>query len=65
MMTLGLVARKIGRVNDWVGRYIAKGKEAEMSPEYDSLSEGTVSQYKWVDGVIVQVDGGDQEMEDV
>jgi hypothetical protein len=46
-------------------RYIAKGKEAEMSPEYDSLSEGTVSQYKWVDGVIVQVDGGDQEMEDV
>jgi hypothetical protein len=62
-----------GRVHgmeDWMNerlsgdRYVAKVKELQMA-EYDSLGEEAVSQHKWVNGVIVQVGGGDQEMEDV
>jgi hypothetical protein len=62
---------KIHGVKDWISerlsgdRHVAKEKALGIEAEYDSLDEDVVSQHRWVNGVIVQVGGGDQEMADV
>jgi hypothetical protein len=58
-------------MEDWISerlsgdRHVAKRKALEIETEYDSLDEDVVNQHRWVNGVIVQVGGGDQEMADV